>query len=125
MDTEISDSLDLGGYNVDDIQDEIAISNAGAVSGTSKYISDYSSSFSDGEDVGNYLAIHADVTAPLGATYSIDVTSGDNQVVAFGKVFVVHVTDKSSQTVEVVASATGYASVTKTLSLTGLTCLDS
>lgn len=121
---EISDSLDLGGYTIDDLQNDASISSAGVVSGELQYITEYSS-FDEGEDTGNYLAIHADIDPIVGLDYSITVTSGDNQVKDFGKVFVIHVTDKDSQTVTVVASATGQTSVTKTLSLTGLTCLDS
>lgn len=120
---EISDSLDLGGYTIDDLQNDASISSAGVVSGELQYITEYDS-FDEGEDTGNYLAIHADIDPIVGLTYNIAVTSGDNQVVDFGKIFVIHVTDKDSQTVTVVASATGQTSVTKTLSLTGLTCLD-
>ena len=123
MDLEISDSLDLGGYTVGELQDDASISSAGVVSGELQYITEYDS-FDEGEDSGNYLAIHADIAPIVGFDYDIAVTSGDNQVVNFGKVFVIHVTDKDSQTVTVVASATGQTSVTKTLSLPGLTCLN-
>lgn len=120
---EISNSLDLGSYTVEDLQNDASISSAGVVSGELQYITEYDS-FDEGEDTGNYLAIHADIDPIVGLDYNIAVTSGDNQVVDFGKVFVIHVTDKDSQTVTVVASASGKTSVTKTLSLTGLTCLN-
>ena len=39
--------------------------------------------------------------------------------------YVGRIADKSTQTLKVVASKTGYASITKTYSLTGLTLADS
>lgn len=111
-------------FTVSDLQSDVAISRSGIVSGELKFINEYPS-FESGENEGNFLAIHADLdNAPVGLLYTITVTSGDNEVVDFDNVHVIHVTDKDSQTVTVVASATGLTSVTKTLSLTDLTCLE-
>ena len=71
------------------------------------------------EQSGNYIVIHADVPDVDDATITVKVTNPvtlDDDGIA-----VLKIADKNSQTITVVASKDGYASVTKVYSLTGLT----
>ena len=121
-DANVSTSVDLWGKDVDDLQSDIAISNANAITGTLKYIDDYSSAFGPGEDSGNYICLHFAANVP-GASISVKITNP--VTLDEDGIFVGRIADKSTQTITVVASKAGYASDTKVFDLSGLTCLDS
>lgn len=113
------DDADLFGKDASDLQENIVISG-NAISGTLKYVEDYSSAFSGELSSGNYLALHIEVPNEDDITITVKVTnpvtldeSGD---------VVLRIADKSSQTVTVVASKDGYSPVTKVFALDELTC---
>lgn len=103
MDANIGTDEDLSGKTVSDLQEDINIGPDG-VSGTLKYVADYSSAFESGENSGNYLAIHCSTPGVEGAT--IEATSSDESPVVFDAetgIAVCRIADKSTQTIEVVA----------------------
>ncbi len=122
VDTDISSSEDLFGKTISDLQENITVSGT-AISGTLKYVTGYTgfSSKTD-EQSGNYLAIHCTVPDTTGATITVEVvggTSGPSTLDADG--IIVDKIANSNQKIRVVASKEGFASVTKTFTLTGLT----
>lgn len=119
VDANVPKSENLWGYDVDDLQENVTV-GATAITGTLHYIDDYSTAFGPGEDSGNYLAIHASVPGVDDATITVTVTNPS--VLDEDGICVCRIADKSTQTITVVASKDGYDDVTKTYSLTGLTC---
>lgn len=122
VDADIAGSVDLFGKSVTDLQENIAVGNSG-VTGTLKYVADYSSAFLGDQSSGNYIALHYSVPNVEGVTLTVEVVNGTSGPVTLDPdgICVSRIADKSTQTLKVVASKTGYESVTKTLSLTGLT----
>ena len=121
VDANVSDSVDLFGKVASDLQTGITITGDD-ITGTLKYISDYSSAFGPGEDDGNYICLHfaANLSgATITATIANPVTLDEDGIL------VGRIRDKDSQTITVVASKPGYASATRVFDLSGLTCLDS
>ena len=91
------------------------------INGTLKYVDDYTGFSSDPAlQEGNYIVFHAEVPDVEGVTIKAKLdnfsTLDADGIGAF------RVRDKSSQTLMIVASKDGYDDVTKTYSLTGLTC---
>lgn len=121
VDANVSDSVDLWGKKASDLQTGIAI-NGNNVSGTLKFIADYSSAFGPGEDEGNYICLHFKANKP---NTTITATITNPSTLDGDGIFVGRIADKDSQTITVVASKQGYTPVTKVLDLTGLTCLAS
>lgn len=119
VDADISNSEDLFGLTVDDLQENVVIGN-GTITGTLHYIDDYSTAFSGDEASGNYIAIHAEVPGVDDVTLTVTVTNPS--VLDPDGICVCRIRDKSSQTITVVASKEGYESVTKVYTLNGLTC---
>ena len=120
IDADIDAGEDLFGKTVSDLQSGVSI-DGNAISGTLKYVADYSSAFSGDEASGNYIALHFSVPEVDDATITVKVTNPvtlDDDGIA-----VLRIRDKSTQTITVVASKPGFESVTKVYSLTGLTCL--
>lgn len=122
VDVDIDPNENLFGYTVDELQSNIVVGND-AITGTLKFISDYSTAFGPGEDSGNYLAIHASVPGVDDVTLTVTVTNPS--VLDADGICVCRIADKSTQTITVVASKEGYESVTKEFDLSGLTTLDS
>lgn len=118
VDVDIDPAENLFGYTIDELQDNIVI-GTDAITGTLKYIDDYSTAFNPGEDSGNYLAIHASVPDVDDVTITVTVTNPS--VLDADGICVCRIADKSSQTITVVASKEGYNDVTKTFDLSGLT----
>lgn len=118
VDVDIDPSENLFGYTVDELQDNVVV-GANTITGTLKYIDDYSTAFGPGEDSGNYLAIHASVPDVDDVTLTVTVTNPS--VLDADGICVCRIADKDSQTITVVASKDGYDDVTKTYSLRGLT----
>ena len=114
-----ADHADLFGKDASDLQENIEV-GTNAITGTLKYVADYSSAFGGDLSSGNYIALHMEVPNTTGVTITAKIT---NPVTldADGD-FVGRIADKSTQTITVVASKEGYADVTKVYSLTGLTC---
>ena len=126
VDSDIATTEDFWGKSVTDLQSGITV-GASAITGTLKYIADYSSAFGTGEDSGNYLALHCAVPGEDDVTITVEVVGGTHgpSTLDDDGLIVCRIADKSTQTIKVVASKTNYTTVTKTYSLTGLTCLDS
>lgn len=112
------DDGELFGKNASDLQENVVVSNSG-ISGTLKYVSDYSSAFSGSEAYGNYLALKCE--AEEGATISVELVGGVHGPVTLDPdgLIVIRVTS-NGQSVKVVATKSGI-SETKTYALTGLT----
>ena len=113
------DSVDLFGKVASDLQEDITISG-NAVSGTLKYVDDYSSAYGPGEDSGNYLVLK--FTSDEDAVITAEIINGEHGPVTLDEdgILIARITDKSTQTIKVVATKGG-ASKTKTYTLTGLT----
>ena len=113
-------TIDLFGKTVTDLQENIAIRGDG-ISGTLKYVSDYTGFSSKTEEQsGNYLALYANV--PDVDDVKITVTVTKPSVLDEDGTIVLRIADKDSQTVTVVASKDGYTPVKKVFKLNGLTC---
>lgn len=111
----------LFGKTVSDLQENMNVLDNGKITGTLKYVDDYTEFSSDPSlQSGNYLVIHADVVGVPNATISVKVTNPVE--LDEDRTIVLHIADKDSQTVTVVASAEGYATTTKVFDLKNLVC---
>lgn len=113
-----ADNADLFGKEASDLQSDIVV-GTNAITGTLKYVSDYSSAFLGDLSSGNYIALHCEVPGVEDTTITVKVTNPvtleeDGNVV-------LRIADKSTQTITVVAAKSGYKTVTKEYKLTGLT----
>lgn len=112
-------TIDLFGKTVDDLQTGVSFGN-GTVTGTLKYVDDYTGFSSKVEEQsGNYIVLKAEVPEVSDVTITVKITNPvtlDSDGIFVGKI-----ADKSSQTITVVASKTGLPSVTRTFTLSGLT----
>lgn len=117
----VTDSTDLLGKTADDLQENIVIGSDLAITGTLKYVDDYSSAFGTGEDSGNYIAIKFE--SDEDAIITAEVVNGIHGPVTLDEdgILVARIADKSSQTLKIVASKDD-KSVTKIYTLDGLTC---
>ena len=118
-DVDIAADKDLFGKVISDLQSDIVISDD-AISGTLKYIDDYSSAFSGDLASGNYIALHFD--APEQATVKVKLT--DEVTLDEDRIIILRIADKDTQTIKATLTL-GEQVVTKTYSLTGLTCNES
>ena len=122
-DADVSDSVDLFGKVASDLQTGIEIGD-GKITGTLKYIADYSSAYGSGMDSGNYLLLHFSTGTVSGATIKAKLfggTTGWVTVDPSDNLLITRVTDKNSQTLVVVASKEGYDQAVLRFSLKGLT----
>ncbi len=112
-----NNNIDLFGKHANDLQQDIIINSDNEITGTLKYIDDYSSAFSGDEASGNYIVLkfRSDPEAEITVTITNPVTLDDDRI------FVGRIADKDSQTITVVASKDG-ESVTEVYTLDGLTC---
>ena len=110
------------GKDCDDLQSDINVAD-GKITGTLKYIADYSSAFGPGLDSGNYIALHAEsdeddvtITAEVDNVNLVDPADGN---------IILRIADKDSQKIKFVANKEGHAPAVKVFNLKDLTCLDS
>lgn len=124
IDTNISASEDLFGKVIADLQSDIVVGADHIISGTLKYVDDYTGfSGNPEEQVGNYIVLHASVSdVPDGVNYTIQAKITNAVTLDDDGIYVGLVRNKDTQTITFTASADGYESVTKTYALTGLTC---
>ena len=116
-----ADNADLFGKDASDLQTSIEVDSAsGTITGTLKYIADYSSAFGGDLASGNYLALHCEVPDVEGVTISVKLTN-EATLDEDGNI-ILRIADKDTQTITVVASKDGVDPVTRVYSLTGLTC---
>ena len=123
VDASISDSTDLFGKTASDLQENVAITDD-TVSGTLKYIADYSAAgYGTGEDSGNYLVLHFSTGSVSGSTIKAKLFGGEHGWVTLDPdgILITRITNKNLQTIAVVANKEGYEQATMRLSLTGLT----
>ena len=94
----------------------------GAITGTLKYVSDYSSAFSGDEASGNYIALRIHVPELPGATITAQVIGGVHDAVTLDSdgILVARISS-TSQKLQFVASSGDLEPVTLTYALTGLT----
>lgn len=121
VDADISDSVDLFGKTVSELQSNIVIDDD-SISGTLKFVDDYTGFSGDTSlQYGNYIVIHASVPGfENNAVISVKVTNPvtlDDDGIA-----VLRIADKNSQTITVVASVEGYDDIIKEFSLDELVC---
>ena len=120
-DSDIDPTTDLFGKTVTDFQSDIEIEDT-SVSGILNYIDDYSSAGYTGEEAsGNYLVLHFEVP-DVDDVEIQTTTNGRTKTLDEDGILIAHIADKDSQTITVVASKEGYASVTKVYDLSGLIC---
>lgn len=121
IDADISASEDLFGLHVDDLQENVVIGATG-ITGTLKYVDDYTGFSSKTEEQsGNYLAIHAaDSNADSVTVEVIGGTAGPRTLDSDGLI-VLRIADKNTQSIQVKSYKDGVAKDTKNYSLTGLT----
>ena len=112
-------TVDLWGKTASDLQENVAI-NGRAITGTLKYVDDFSSAYGPGEDSGNYIALKFE--SEDADSISVEIINGTSGPVTLDEdgIWVGRIADKNSQTVKVVASKDG-ASVSKIYTLSGLT----
>ena len=105
------------------MQSDIAI-NGTSITGTLKYIADYSSAFSGDEASGNYLALHFDSDVE-DVVLTVEVVGGDHGPVTLdeSRITVFRIKN-TSQKIKVTATAGG-ESYSKVYDLTGLTLQES
>ena len=117
----VSDSVDLFGKVASELQTGVTVNETDGFEGTLLYVDGYTG-FSGDPDLqeGNYLVFHAAVPNVEGVT--ITATMDNTSTLDEDGIAVFRVRDKNSQTLTVVASKVGFASVTKVYSLSGLTC---
>lgn len=120
VDAVIGADTDLFGKVVSDLQENIVVGASG-VSGTLKYVADYSSAYGAGEDSGHYLVLHCTTPGVEGATITSEVVGGTHGPVTLDEdgIVISRITDKDMQTIEVVAYKDG-ETATKTLDLSQL-----
>lgn len=108
VDANIGADTDLFGKVVSDLQEDVVVSAEG-VSGTLKYIDDYSSAYGSGENSGYYLALHCTTPGVEGATITSEVIGGLHGPVTLDEdgIVISRITDKDTQTIEVVAYKDG------------------
>lgn len=113
------DSVDLFGKVASDLQTNVVVDGT-AISGTLKYIDDYSSAYGAGENSGNYLVLK--IESDEDTVITAEIINGAHGPVTLDDdgILISRITDKDSQTIKVVASKDG-ASTTKTYTLSGLT----
>lgn len=115
VDSNISNSVDLLGKTVDDLQTGVTIGED-SITGTLKYVDDYTGFSSDpAMQSGNYLVIHCEVndTTPI----TVEVVNGVSGPVTLDDdgIAVLRIADKDTQTIRVISG-----DITKNYSLMGL-----
>lgn len=119
--TAVTGDVDLLGLTPDDLQENIEISD-GAISGTLKYVTDYTGFSGDvAQQSGNYLAIK--VTAVEDATITVELingTVGHPVTLDSDGMIVLKIADVDTQSIEVIATK-GNISEKQSFTISGLT----
>lgn len=118
VDADIEETEDLYGKTASDLQENIVFGDSG-VTGTLKYISDYSEAFESGENSGYYMAFHVSTPDVEDATIMVDSSDGGT-VLLDENTAICRITDKDTQVIGVTAEKDGmYAN--RIIDLSGLT----
>ena len=122
VDTNIGATTDLFGKYVADLQENVVI-GSNSISGHLLYQDDYTGFSSKPEEqTGNYLAIHCNIPGHTADEYSISVKVTNPVTLDSDGIVVLRIADKDSQTITVVASASGLDPYTKVFRLSDLVC---
>ena len=119
VDADIEAAEDLYGKTVADLQENVVFGDLG-VTGTLKYISDYSEAFESGENSGYYMAFH--ISTPGVEDATIMVNSSDEGTVLYDEttgIAICRITDKDTQVIYITAEKDG-ESVNTVIDLSGL-----
>ena len=119
VDADIEAAEDLYGKTVADLQENVVFGDLG-VTGTLKYISDYSEAFESGENSGYYMAFH--ISTPGVEDATIMVNSSDEGTVLYDEttgIAICRITDKDTQVIYITAEKDG-ESVNAVIDLSGL-----
>lgn len=117
VDADIAAGTDLHGKVVSDLQSGIVV-GSNAITGTLKYVSDYTGYSEDPEDQkGNYIALH--MAVPGEEDVSISCGIGTTSAVGSDGIAVLIVKSLATP-ITVTASKAGYDSVTKTFNISNL-----
>lgn len=110
----------LFGKSESDLQTDIEI-NGLNISGSLKYVDDYSSAFAGAEASGNYLALHFDSNIE-DATYTVELINGVHGPLTLDEdqICIFRITNTETQSIKVTVAKTGYQTVTRIYSLAGL-----
>jgi hypothetical protein len=122
-DVDISESEDLLGKVVGDLQENVSVSSDNVISGSLFYLDDYTGFSSIPEEQhGHYIAIHFSVPDESGVTIKVKV---NEEVTLDSDGIIVLIVNENSlnKKVRVTASKEGYNDITKTYSLKGLKLL--
>lgn len=124
LDVGVSDSTDLFGKNVSDLQKDVYIDHHDVINGTLFYVDDYTGFSSDtDQQKGNYLVVHAEVPEETDVTITVSKDGGTTQkALDEDGILVFRVTDPATQKLTFIASKQGSTSATRVYSLKGLTC---
>lgn len=107
VDADIYAKEDLHGKVISDLQENIVFDVEG-VTGTLKYVSDYSEAFDSGENSGWYLAFHC--STPGVDDAEIIVNSSDGGTVLWDSetgIAICRITDKDTQVIGITAEKDG------------------
>ena len=121
-DADIADTVDLFSKSASDLQSDIEI-DGDTISGTLKYIADYSSAgYTGDEQSGNFLVLHFE-TEEDGSSITVELVGGVHGPKELDEdgLAIFRIANKSTQIIKVVASKTGYTDTVRTFRLTGLT----
>ena len=116
VDATIGDSVDLLGKYVDDLEEDVAVSN-GSISGTLKYVTEYIGFSGDPEEQeGNYLALYYRVPEVTTNTSTVTLDPDGLHIIRIkgGKVL--------GKKITVTASKEGYKTIKRVYALDNLVC---
>lgn len=123
VDADIDPSVDLYGKVVSNLQSNINVSDD-SITGNLKFIEDYVDFPGSDYETGYFIALHAEVPDVEDVQITVKVEDSDSETLGENGIVVKRIEDKNLQTITVVASKTGYESVTKEYDLSGLVLLD-
>lgn len=122
VDTNIGATTDLFGKYVSDLQEDVVI-KSNSIEGHLLYQDNYTGFSSKPEEqTGNYLAIHCNIPNHSTSEYSISVKVTNPVTLDSDGIVVLRIADKSTQTITVVASASGLDDYVKVYTLSDLVC---
>lgn len=116
-----SASIDLLGKTVDDLQENVAVGTS-AITGTLKYVSDYTGFSGDvSEQSGNYIAVKASLSKGP-TTLTAEIVGGVHGPVTLDSdgIVVCRITS-TAQKIKITATNPLYPTITKEYALTGIT----
>ena len=120
MDFDIADSVDLLGKKASDLQEDMAVDVTGKVTGTSKYVTEYTGFSGDpAEQEGNYVAFHISVGELVIGT-NVTVKVNGVTMDPDGLHVMIFREGSTHPKATVTASADGHKTITKTFDFSGV-----